>query len=442
VEKQLRTALKLAIASIYRQKFALVGKLMDKDLPSDLPQYAKTCISEFRHRAVVVREIQSGLAQSKRRWDISHTILVVVLGAAITFLGFMGPDRILDSWPSVVASPATPSGTTTVSAVSVAPPPPVNAAPAAAASVSLTNNSTKKTFDLLFNICTLGLFITSLLNLIYRWKEEHSAHFQGVVKLTQYLHWLDELELNATGSFSPHTLREIRLKYQVIAEQLLPNSNSDYLAAKKRLLKKKVNGSQGSRVSSASLNGGIGLSESLVIQAVSTSPVHQNLLAIAHEIRPDMWLGGGAVRNLVWDALTGNSTKFEDFDLVYFDETSLGAGPDKDLEECLQTQLKERMPDPVNISVRNQARMHLDTSEPKRTSLQDAVENWPETATCVAVRVNDVGAIEVMAPHGLSDLMNMIVKPTPYHRAHPKAFEARKKTKHWQEIWPELRYEQ
>ena len=78
---------------------------MDHHSAPGLPKFAGAFLDDFRRRANVVREIQSGLAQTKRRWDIAHTILVVVLGAAITFLGFMGPDRILDAWPNVAVVP-------------------------------------------------------------------------------------------------------------------------------------------------------------------------------------------------------------------------------------------------------------------------------------------------------------------------------------------------
>lgn len=37
-------------------------------------------------------------------------------------------------------------------------------------------------------------------------------------------------------------------------------------------------------------------------------------------------------------------------------------------------------------------------------SVADAVATWPETATCVAVRLDTAGALHVCAPLGLDDL--------------------------------------
>ena len=99
------------------------------------------------------------------------------------------------------------------------------------------------------------------------------------------------------------------------------------------------------------------------------------------------------------------------------------------------------LPTPIKIEVKNQARMHVVTGEPNRTSLEDAIMNWPETATSIAVRLNELDEVEVLAPNGLSDVLKMIVKPTKYHALHRVSYDKRKSDKNWQKNWPEIEYQ-
>src|SRR5471030_2598218 len=156
------------------------------------------------------------------------------------------------------------------------------------------------------------------------------------------------------------------------------------------------------------------------------------LMTVLHALRATnrlLWLGGGAVRNHVWDRLTNRTTPHDDFDVVYFNAT--------DIEPALSLLL----PRDLKISVKNQARMHLITGEPVTASLNDAIANWPETATAVAIRLGDTGRMELIAPYGLGDLLDMVVRPSPYHAAHPASFRRRLLAKQWRGHWPELRLE-
>ena len=51
----------------------------------------------------------------------------------------------------------------------------------------------------------------------------------------------------------------------------------------------------------------------------------------------------------------------------------------------------------------------------------DAIRCWPETATAIAARLSGT-RVEVLAPHGVHDLVNLIVRPRPS----PKNFDAKK----------------
>lgn len=189
-------------------------------------------IDRFYHRAEVMREIQSGKAEKSRKADLRHTLATVVIGAVLTFVGFSGTERLSGLFGKgtgcVVHLVEGLTGKTFQASTSEA---------AQACSMSGTGMSF---IDIFFNTTVLALFLASLLNLIYRWKEEHQALFQGVKRLTQYMHWLDEIKLRLDDSVEAWITKEVRMKYQIIVEQLPPNDERDFREAKARLKEKKA----------------------------------------------------------------------------------------------------------------------------------------------------------------------------------------------------------
>jgi hypothetical protein len=144
------------------------------------------------------------------------------------------------------------------------------------------------------------------------------------------------------------------------------------------------------------------------------------------------WIGAGFVRNAVWDALSERAPDLgalADLDLVHHDPA---APPDAGFEAAL------RAARALPWSVVNQARAHGWNGHAPYRDLADALAHWPETATAVAARLAG-GRIEVLAPHGLEDLLGMVVRPTPSHAADPRAVRARLAVKGWQARWPALR---
>ena len=145
------------------------------------------------------------------------------------------------------------------------------------------------------------------------------------------------------------------------------------------------------------------------------------------------WIGAGFVRTLVWDSLCGTRTDLTDVDVIWFDES---ADPDRDraLEAMLRSVLGE-----VPWSVSNQARMHTRNGDTPYVSVEHAVQHWPETATAVAVRLDEQGGVEVLAPFGLEDLFARVVRATPHMHGRPDrrgAFAGRALSKRWEKRWP------
>ena len=87
----------------------------------------------------------------------------------------------------------------------------------------------------------------------------------------------------------------------------------------------------------------------------------------------------------------------------------------KKFEHLLESKLALAEPS-FNWEVVNQAGVHrwlkshaTQVGQPFR-SLAEGVASWPEVATCVGVALTGSGQIEVIAPHGLSDLFEMAIR--------------------------------
>lgn len=73
------------------------------------------------------------------------------------------------------------------------------------------------------------------------------------------------------------------------------------------------------------------------------------------------------------------------------------------------------------------------------TSTAEGIAHWTETATAVAVKLED-DSLKLLFCYGTDDLLNLIARPTPHMRT-PKLmalFNKRVTEKHWQEKWPHL----
>lgn len=152
-------------------------------------------------------------------------------------------------------------------------------------------------------------------------------------------------------------------------------------------------------------------------------------------------IGAGVIRNLVWDHLHSFEvqTPAADIDVVFFDGTDLSEKSERILENKLSL-----MEPSFNWELVNQASVHrwltLETgvAVPPFLSLTEGVASWPEIATCVGVTLTDAGKVEIIAPHGLSDLFEMIVRWNPKCISY-SAFAARVLQKNFTERWPRVK---
>jgi hypothetical protein len=119
-------------------------------------------------------------------------------------------------------------------------------------------------------------------------------------------------------------------------------------------------------------------------------------------------------------------------DVIFFDPDDIR----KEREVEVENRLCEIAPGP-GWSAKNQARMHRRNGDAPYRDTFDAVTHWAETATAIAARAIH-GRVEVMAPHGIDDLLGLIVRPTPAFRHKMDVYRERVLSKDWPSLWPQL----
>ena len=151
----------------------------------------------------------------------------------------------------------------------------------------------------------------------------------------------------------------------------------------------------------------------------------------------DCWIGAGVIRNAVWDYLHGYPVQLVpggDVDVVYCDHRN--ADPQSDL--VIERRLRRNFTN-IPWSVGNQARMHARNGDAPYRDVEDAIRRWPETATAIAARLCE-GQVRIIAPHGVDDLVAMIVRPTAAFATKPAVYERRLASKDWARRWPGLTF--
>lgn len=176
----------------------------------------------------------------------------------------------------------------------------------------------------------------------------------------------------------------------------------------------------------------------LVTLARESSWFWPALLAVRTLDFPSWCIGAGAVRNLVWDSFHGLEASWtsSDIDVAYFDNTDLSAERDVFFESQLSS-LHPEFP----WEVTNQAGVHtwfeaaFGYPVHPLASLDAAVASWPEYATAVGLTLLPDDTIGVIAPYGLDDLFNMVIRRNPA-RVSVATYRERVERKQYHDRWP------
>lgn len=132
----------------------------------------------------------------------------------------------------------------------------------------------------------------------------------------------------------------------------------------------------------------------------------------------DWLVFSGSVYQCVWNAVTGRPPGHgvRDFDLGYFDEDVSW-----DAEDAVIRRVAAAFDEPLRsrVEVRNQRRVSewfpakFGEPYPPVASTAEALDRFVAPAFAVGVRLAPDGRIRVVAPFGLQDVFDMVVRPNP-----------------------------
>lgn len=179
-----------------------------------------------------------------------------------------------------------------------------------------------------------------------------------------------------------------------------------------------------------------------LIEIVRASPRLMQVLETLREVNlPDWRVFSGAVYQTAWNALTGRDPDYgiKDYDVGYFDpDTSW------DAEDVFIKRVAAAFDEPLRsqVEVRNQARVHLwfedhfgEPYEPLGCT-DEAPARFVCPAFAVGVRLEPDDTISIVAPFGLDDVFDMVLRPNP-HRPQAKGWD--RITASAKARWPEAR---
>jgi len=151
----------------------------------------------------------------------------------------------------------------------------------------------------------------------------------------------------------------------------------------------------------------------------------------------DYYIGAGCIAQTVWNHQLGRPPMngISDVDFAYWD-----GDLSEEAESFVISRVEASLSPGIPLDVKNEARVHLwyrrhfGVDIAPYSSLGDALNTWPTTATCVGVRLEG-DKLMVYAPYGLNDLFGMIVRA---NKTQITEDIYREKTRKWVSRWPEL----
>lgn len=155
---------------------------------------------------------------------------------------------------------------------------------------------------------------------------------------------------------------------------------------------------------------------------------------------PGWYVTAGCLFQTVWNVVTDRppTSGIRDYDIFYFDGTDLSWETEDAVIKAGQEMFAGL---PVEVEIRNEARVRLWYEQkfgvpcPPHDSTEAAIDSFAATTCCLGVRLEPGGEWRVYAPHGLSDVFNLVVRPNPV-LAPREVYEA--KAARWRDEWPEL----
>lgn len=171
---------------------------------------------------------------------------------------------------------------------------------------------------------------------------------------------------------------------------------------------------------------------------LSNFTLKEVLVRLSQTDLKNYYVAAGCINQTVFNYYHGYPLMngIDDFDIVYFDSDVSYEKEDSIIKEInnLVNDLN------VKCDVKNEARVHLWYGEKygkhiePYTSLEDAIDAWGTSITCLGVRLENNKLI-IYAPYGLNDLFCMTIRPVKRQYTEEQYII---KTNRWKKKWPKL----
>lgn len=357
---------------------------------------------DYKHKCTVIKQIQSKKALFYKRINTIQNVITISISAFITFLGFSGKETIFNYFFSLF-------------------------------SANNNNNMSATYIEFIYNTLVFVLFFETILHLIFQFGSKQFESEKAIQLLSSLINEIDDLLFGLSKPIDAKTLEIINYKYNSIMQIVPSNTDKEYQKAKKAISQKKIKSENINSTNFLILTRNE--QEKFIIGLIENNHAIHNILSILREEGEYLYLGGGLIRNMIWDFLHNYSdpTPIDDVDIIYFDDKNV----DKAFDKKIEANLNSKKPNTV-WSVKNQCRMHTINNDIPYSSLKDAVSKFPETSSAVIVRYKNDNTYEFIAPYGYDDLFRLIVKPTPHFMNKLDKYKERMNKKNWKQTWEKV----
>lgn len=355
-------------------------------------------MTDYMHKCKTLKQIQSDKALRYRYLNNGQNFITVFVSAFITFIGFSGFEKMKLYIMMIIGK-----------------------------------DINIEIIQMINNLLVFALFFVVIFHLVFQFGSKQTDAEKAVSLLSSLINEINDLIDDPQKYSNTFLIDTVRFKYVTITQIIPSNTDREYIRAKKHLENKEK------EINAIETYNLVALSDSeqreYILNIIDRNITVQRILEILGKQNEKLFLGGGVIRNLVWDDLHNHTemTPIEDIDVIYFDNCF----KTKERDILIENRLKREIPN-FTWSVKNQARMNIINNDEPYTSIEDAISKWPETVSAMLLRKENEGTYEFIAPFNFDDLFRLIVRPTPHFANKIDAYRMRIETKNWKNKWKKL----
>ena len=180
--------------------------------------------------------------------------------------------------------------------------------------------------------------------------------------------------------------------------------------------------------------------EEKFIEIIKESKILNKILSTLEDTilsKYDYYLAGGAIYKTIFNYYHGYDLNYgiNDYDIIYFDDKNISYEAEDSVIRKIKSKFDTLALD-INLDIKNEARAYIWLKEnykqnlPPYKDLEDALLSWGFSACAIGIRKENNKYI-ILAPYGIEDMMNMIIRKVGSYDISAKVTELKKN-------WPKI----